>query len=191
MNWTPSLVVLPCLIPSVYACLKGELQTSLRLWLITISRLVRQLDAFLLPMLFSMTFLGPQAVEIVLHISLFLYVLCLFYVLGCDWPCLAADRHIRNELNWTTETPLLLYSKITSSVGWLAIIYCYYGIFGQNAIIFMNLCAVITVAKVWWSFAVQEFWSLWDNIISVSMVILLREEYYLHVLQRRKIVISI
>jgi hypothetical protein len=31
---------------------------------------------------------------------------------------------------------------------------------------------------VWWSFAVKGFWALWDNIITVAMVMLLREAYY-------------
>jgi hypothetical protein len=34
----------------------------------------------------------------------------------------------------------------------------------------------MTVAKIWWSFAVKEFWYLWDNI-TFAMAILLRETY--------------
>jgi hypothetical protein len=30
----------------------------------------------------------------------------------------------------------------------------------------------------WRSFAVEGFWALWDNIITVAVVILLREAYY-------------
>jgi hypothetical protein len=44
------------------------------------------------------------------------------------------------------------------------------------------MCVVITVAMIWSSFSVKGFWVLWDNIITVAMVILLREAYYVHVL---------
>jgi hypothetical protein len=29
------------------------------------------------------------------------------------------------------------------------------------------------------------FWALWDNIITIAMAVLLRETYYVYVLQRR------
>jgi hypothetical protein len=38
----------------------------------------------------------------------------------------------------------------------------------------MNVC-VITVAMLWSSFALKALWALWDNIITVAMVMLLRE----------------
>jgi hypothetical protein len=52
--------------------------------------------------------------------------------------------------------------------------------FGLYMIILMNVCVVIAVAMVWRSFAVKGFWALWDNIITVAIVMLLREAYYVH-----------
>jgi hypothetical protein len=46
----------------------------------------------------------------------------------------------------------------------------------------MNVCDIITVAMVWWSFAVKGFWALWDNIITVAKVTLLKETYYVQLL---------
>jgi hypothetical protein len=54
--------------------------------------------------------------------------------------------------------------------------------FRPYVIIFINVCAVITVAMVWRSFAVKGFWALWDNIITVTMVILLKKAYYAQLL---------
>jgi hypothetical protein len=54
----------------------------------------------------------------------------------------------------------------------------------------MNVCVVIIVAMVWCSFAVKGFWALWDNIITVAMVMLLRDAYYVHVLQRSTVIIT-
>jgi hypothetical protein len=62
--------------------------------------------------------------------------------------------------------------------------------FGPYVKIFMNVCVVITVAVFWCSFAVKGFWALWDNIITVAMVMLLREAYYVHVLQRSMVIIT-
>jgi hypothetical protein len=36
--------------------------------------------------------------------------------------------------------------------------------FRLYVIIFMNVCAVITIAVVWLSFAVKGFWALWDAV---------------------------
>jgi hypothetical protein len=43
---------------------------------------------------------------------------------------------------------------------------------------------------VWCSFAVEVFWALWDNIITIAMVILLREANYVHALQRSTVMIT-
>jgi hypothetical protein len=54
---------------------------------------------------------------------------------------------------------------------------------GPNVKIFMNVCVVITITIVCWSFAAKGFWASWDNIITIVMVMLLREAcYVLHVL---------
>jgi hypothetical protein len=50
--------------------------------------------------------------------------------------------------------------------------------FGPYMIIFMNVCVVIAVAMAWRLYAVKDFWALWDNIITVAMVMLLREAHY-------------
>jgi hypothetical protein len=60
--------------------------------------------------------------------------------------------------------------------------------FGPHVIIFMNVC-VITVTLVWLSFAVKGFRALLDNIISVAIVMLLREAYYVHALQLSTVII--
>lgn len=44
--------------------------------------------------------------------------------------------------------------------------------------IFMNVRVIITVVMVWLLYAVKEFWVLLDNIVTVVMVMLLRETYY-------------
>jgi hypothetical protein len=41
--------------------------------------------------------------------------------------------------------------------------------------IYLYVCIVINVATVWCSFAVKSSWALWYNIVTVSMVILLKE----------------
>jgi hypothetical protein len=58
-----------------------------------------------------------------------------------------------------------------------------YWLIGPSVIVFMNLCVVITVAMVWWlSFVLKGFWVLCDNIITVYMVILLKEAFNLYML---------
>jgi hypothetical protein len=47
--------------------------------------------------------------------------------------------------------------------------------FGPYVIMFMNGCAIITVAMILCSFGVKGFWALWDNITTVSRVMLLKE----------------
>jgi hypothetical protein len=47
----------------------------------------------------------------------------------------------------------------------------------------MNVSVVITVAMVWWPFAVKRFWALWHNIITVATVMLLRSAYCVHTTQ--------
>jgi hypothetical protein len=47
-------------------------------------------------------------------------------------------------------------------------------------LIFMNACFIITVVIVW--FAVKGFCALWDNVVTVAMVMLLLEAYYVHAL---------
>jgi hypothetical protein len=41
--------------------------------------------------------------------------------------------------------------------------------------IFMNVRVVTNIVMVWWSFAVKGFWALWDTIIIVGMVTLLKD----------------
>jgi hypothetical protein len=54
--------------------------------------------------------------------------------------------------------------------------------FGPYATIFIYVFVVVTVAMVWRSFAVKGFWVLWANIITVAMVMLLKEAYYVQLL---------
>jgi hypothetical protein len=42
-------------------------------------------------------------------------------------------------------------------------------------VIFMNVCFVITLGMVWCSFAVKRFLAVWDSIVTVAMVKLLKE----------------
>jgi hypothetical protein len=46
----------------------------------------------------------------------------------------------------------------------------------------MNVCVGISVTIIWLSFAVKGFWALWYNIITVAMVMLLREAHYVQLL---------
>jgi hypothetical protein len=41
---------------------------------------------------------------------------------------------------------------------------------------------VITVVMVWWSRTVERFWALWDNILTVAMVMLLKETFNFYML---------
>jgi hypothetical protein len=41
---------------------------------------------------------------------------------------------------------------------------------------------VLTVAMIWWSFAVEGFWTSVENIITVAMVMLLKEALNFHML---------
>jgi hypothetical protein len=43
----------------------------------------------------------------------------------------------------------------------------------------MNMCVVITIAIVWLSFSVTGFWYLWDNVITVTMLMLLKKAFNL------------
>lgn len=52
------------------------------------------------------------------------------------------------------------------------------------------MCVVITFSMTWLSFVVEEFWALMDNIITVAMAMLLREDYYVHVLQSSTLIIT-
>jgi hypothetical protein len=52
--------------------------------------------------------------------------------------------------------------------------------FGPYVITFMNVCVLLPLPRYWRSFAVKELWALWDNIITVAMVIPIRGAYNVH-----------
>jgi hypothetical protein len=47
--------------------------------------------------------------------------------------------------------------------------------FGPYVIMFTNAFVVVTITVVWLSFAIKGFWTLWDNIITVATVMLLKK----------------
>jgi hypothetical protein len=46
----------------------------------------------------------------------------------------------------------------------------------------MNVCVLITVTTVWWSFAAKVLQALWDNIVTIALVMLLKEALMFHTL---------
>jgi hypothetical protein len=85
-------------------------------------------------------------------------------------------------MNGSVPVRIYLYNKQRRLATWVVDHLLILRDFGPYEIIFMNVCVVITVAMVWWSFVVKGFWALWDSTITVAMVMLLKVAYYVELL---------